>query len=79
MGGCLDLWIWRGFNYDTLKLESCSPTLGKEVVEELYKNGTSELTMNDDSLRNNTSSIIADLKILNGKENKLLKLFKNLL
>ena len=54
-------------------------TLGKEVVEELYKNGTSELTMNDDSLRNNTSSIIADLKILNGKENKLLKLFKNLL
>ena len=45
----------------------------KEVVEELYNNGTSELTMNDDSLRNNTSSSIADLKILNGKEKELLK------
>ena len=45
----------------------------KAVVEELYNNGTSELTMNDDSLRNNTSSSIADLKILNGKEDELLK------
>ena len=48
-------------------------TFSKEVVEELYNNGTSELTMNDDSLRNNTSSSIADLKILNGKEKELLK------
>ena len=43
------------------------------MVEELYNNGTSELTMKKASLRNNTSSSIADLKILKEKEEELLK------
>ena len=51
-------------------------TLSKGVVEELYNKGTSELTMNSDSLRNNTSSSIADLKILHGREKGLLKIFE---
>ena len=62
-----------GEKFDLILVE----TLGKENVEELYNNGTSELTINPDSLRNNTSSSIEDLKILNGIEKDLLKTVKN--
>ena len=49
----------------------------KEEFEELYNEGTSNLTMRYNSFKNSLASSIADIKTLSEKENKLLKSLEN--